>query len=131
MLDLDHFKSFNDKYGHDAGDLVLREWGRVLLEKLRKSDIACRYGGEEFVVILPDSSLSNTCQRLEQLRRLFERLEIRHGGQLLATTTLSAGIATAPDHGSSSEELLRAADEALYAAKQAGRNRVVAYEVRG
>ena len=73
MLDLDHFKRFNDTFGHDAGDLVLRESSRVLREKLRKSDIACRYGGEEFLLVLPDSSLEDTSQRLEQIRLHFEK----------------------------------------------------------
>lgn len=131
MLDLDNFKRFNDTFGHDAGDLLLRESGRVLQRNLRRSDIACRYGGEEFVLVLPDSSLADTSLRLEQIRLLFEKLEIRHDGQLLATITVSAGIAAAPEHGSSVEELLKAADAALYAAKQAGRNRVVACEGRG
>lgn len=131
MLDLDYFKRFNDAFGHDAGDLILRESGRVLLEGLRKSDIACRYGGEEFVLILPDSSLEDTGQRIEQVRRAFEELEIHHSGQRLATMTVSAGVAAAPEHGSTTEELLRAADEALYAAKQAGRNRVVSYRGQG
>jgi diguanylate cyclase (GGDEF)-like protein/PAS domain S-box-containing protein len=127
MLDLDHFKRFNDTFGHDAGDLALRESSRLLRENLRKSDIACRYGGEEFLLVLPDSALEDASQRLEQIRSRFESMEIRREGQLLATITFSAGIATAPEHGSTPEELLRAADAALYAAKQAGRNRVLAY----
>jgi diguanylate cyclase (GGDEF)-like protein len=124
MLDLDSFKRFNDTFGHDAGDLALRELGRVLREHLRKSDIACRYGGEEFLVVLPDSGLMDTRQRLEQIRLRFERTQIRQDGKLLAAITFSAGIAAAPDHGTTQEELLRAADDALYAAKQAGRNQV-------
>ena len=128
MIDLDHFKRFNDTFGHDTGDLVLREAGGLLRDNLRKSDVACRYGGEEFVLVLPDSSLADANQRLEQIRVLFEKLEIRHNGQLSATTTISAGVAAAPEHGSTMAGLLRAADEALYAAKDAGRNRVAAYE---
>jgi diguanylate cyclase (GGDEF)-like protein len=131
MLDLDHFKQFNDTFGHDAGDLVLRESSRVLRENLRKSDIACRYGGEEFLLVLPDSSLADTSLRLEQIRLQFERMEIRHDGELLAAMTFSAGIAAAPEHGSTPEELLRAADDALYAAKQAGRNQILTYQPRG
>jgi diguanylate cyclase (GGDEF)-like protein/PAS domain S-box-containing protein len=129
MLDLDYFKRFNDTYGHDAGDLVLREVGRMLREHLRRSDVACRYGGEEFVLVLPDSSLADTQQRLDQIRLLFERLETRHDGALLGSITLSAGVASAPEHGATGEELLRAADVALYAAKHAGRNAVVVYQV--
>jgi diguanylate cyclase (GGDEF)-like protein/PAS domain S-box-containing protein len=127
MLDLDHFKRFNDTFGHDAGDSLLRELGQLLREKLRKSDIACRYGGEEFVLILPDSSLENTRQRVEQIRGLIKELKIRHCDQLCGTIATSAGVAGAPEHGSSVAELLRAADNALYAAKQAGRDRVVVY----
>ena len=127
MIDLDNFKRFNDTFGHDTGDLVLRESGRLLHENLRKSDIACRYGGEEFVLVLLDSSLVNGSERLEQVRVLFEKLEIRHSGQLLATTTVSGGVAAAPEHGSTMAELLRAADDALYAAKHAGRNCVTVY----
>lgn len=131
MLDLDHFKSFNDMFGHEAGDLVLREWGRLLHERLRKSDIACRYGGEEFLLVLPDSPLDDTNHRLEQICRLLENMEIRHEGSLLGTLTVSGGIAAIPEHASSMEEVVRAADEALYAAKQGGRNRIVVYKAGG
>jgi diguanylate cyclase (GGDEF)-like protein/PAS domain S-box-containing protein len=125
MIDLDHFKQFNDTFGHDAGDLALRESSRMLRENLRKSDVACRYGGEEFLLVLPDSSLEDTSQRLEQIRLRFEAMEIRYKGLLATTMTFSAGIAAAPEHGSTSEELLKAADDALYDAKFAGRNRVL------
>ena len=128
MLDLDHFKQFNDQYGHEAGDLLMRAVGQILGVKLRKSDIACRYGGEEFALVLPDSSLEDTLQRAEEVRVTIKQLEIRHGGQLLGTVTASAGVAGAPEHGSSASELLRAADHALYLAKQAGRDRVMVYE---
>ncbi|MBM2850231.1 MAG: hypothetical protein HW418_3173, partial [Anaerolineales bacterium] len=128
MLDLDHFKRFNDTFGHGAGDALLREFGRVLRENLRKSDISCRYGGEEFVLILPDSSLADTQQRVEQIRALVRELQIRHGEQLLGTMTVSAGVAGARAYGSTAGELLRAADQAMYAAKQAGRDRVIVYQ---
>ncbi len=127
MVDLDHFKRFNDTFGHEAGDLLLREASRFLRDSLRKSDIPCRYGGEEFVLVLPDSSIGDAVERLEQTRRQFEGMEIRHNGQLLATMTFSAGVAAAPLHGSTPEDLLRSADAALYAAKHAGRNRIVAF----
>ncbi len=130
MIDLDNFKAFNDNFGHDMGDLALRESGRLLRENLRKSDIACRYGGEEFVLILPDSGLEDAGQRIEQFRALFEKLDIRYNGQILASITMSAGVAAAPEHGSTMEELIRAADEALYSAKHAGRNRIAAYQTR-
>jgi diguanylate cyclase (GGDEF)-like protein/PAS domain S-box-containing protein len=129
MLDLDHFKNFNDNFGHQAGDLLLRELGQVLREKLRKSDIACRYGGEEFVIVMPDSSLVDTCQRVEEIRVLVKKLEIRYGEQLLGTITISAGIAGTREYGGITiREFLHAADTALYAAKQAGRDRVVVYQ---
>jgi diguanylate cyclase (GGDEF)-like protein/PAS domain S-box-containing protein len=130
MLDLDHFKRFNDTFGHDAGDSLLRELGQVLREKLRKSDISCRYGGEEFVLVLPESSLADTQQRVEQIRVLVKKLQVRHGDQMLGTITVSAGIAQAGEHGSTARELVRAADTALYFAKEAGRDRVVVYEAR-
>jgi diguanylate cyclase (GGDEF)-like protein/PAS domain S-box-containing protein len=129
MLDLDHFKHFNDTFGHQAGDLLLREIGQVLREKLRKSDIACRFGGEEFVIVMPDSSVADTCQRVEEIRMLVKKLEIRYGEQLLGTVTISAGIAgTRENGGITMREFLHAADTALYAAKEAGRDRVVVYQ---
>jgi diguanylate cyclase (GGDEF)-like protein len=130
MLDLDHFKRLNDTFGHGAGDTVLREVGKVLREKVRKSDISCRYGGEEFAIVLPESSLTATVQRVEEIRMIVKGLHIRHGDQILSTTTVSAGVASAREHGSTARDLLRAADDALYAAKQAGRDRVAVYEVR-
>jgi diguanylate cyclase (GGDEF)-like protein/PAS domain S-box-containing protein len=128
VLDLDHFKRFNDTFGHDAGDLALREAARVMSMNLRKSDIACRLGGEEFALVLPDSSLAGTLQRVEQICALVKQIEIRHGGHLLGTMTLSAGIAGSPEHATTARELLRAADIALFSAKRAGREQVVLYE---
>jgi len=130
MLDLDHFKRFNDTFGHDAGDALLRDLGQVLRENVRVSDISCRYGGEEFVLVLPDSSLEDTWQRLEQLRVLVKGMEIRHGDQLLGRITVSAGIAAAHKHGWTARELLQKADTALYSAKQMGRDRVIIYPVQ-
>lgn len=124
MLDLDNFKDFNDSFGHGAGDSLLCAFGRILHAKLRKSDIACRYGGEEFVLILPDSSLADTRQRVEQIRTLVNELQLRHGEQLSGPMTVSAGIAEVRAHGETADELLQAADEALYAAKRAGRDRI-------
>jgi diguanylate cyclase (GGDEF)-like protein/PAS domain S-box-containing protein len=130
MLDLDNFKLFNDSFGHDAGDALLRQLGQTMGEKLRKSDILCRYGGDEFVFVLPDSSLADTEQRVEQIRVLVKDLQIRRGGPPLDAITISAGVAGMPEHGSTAAELLQAADQAMYAAKQAGRNRVVAYQAK-
>jgi diguanylate cyclase (GGDEF)-like protein/PAS domain S-box-containing protein len=130
MLDLDNFKPFNDTFGHDAGDALLRELAQVMRDKLRKSDICCRYGGDEFVLVLPDSSLADARRRVEQICVLVKELQIRHGGPPLDATTISAGVAGVPEHGSTAAELLQAADTAMYAAKQAGRNRVVVYEAK-
>lgn len=128
MLDLDHFKHFNDTYGHDAGDLLLRELGALLKTRLRGSDIACRYGGEEFALILPEMPLDIIRQRVEALRLGIKQLNVRHRGQSLGTVTVSVGIAMFPEHGAAGEALLRAADRALYRAKAEGRDRVVTAE---
>jgi diguanylate cyclase (GGDEF)-like protein/PAS domain S-box-containing protein len=128
MLDLDNFKPYNDALGHDAGDDRLRELAQALREKLRKSDILCRYGGDEFVLVLPDSSLADTQQRVEQIRALVKALPIRHSGPVLGPITISAGVAGTAEHGSTAAELLQAADNAMYAAKQAGGDRVIVYQ---
>jgi diguanylate cyclase (GGDEF)-like protein len=129
MLDIDGFKKFNDSFGHGPGDSLLREFSNVLREHLRKSDISCRYGGDEFVLVMPDSSIADTQQRVEQIRILLKGLQKKHlGTQSLDLITISAGIAHMPEHGTTEKELLRAADEALYSAKKAGRNRIVVYQ---
>ena len=125
MLDLDHFKRINDTYGHAAGDAVLREIGAFLKAHIRRSDIACRYGGEEFVLILPEASLEVTRLRAESLRQDAEDLKVLYNGRNLETVTLSLGVAAFPEHGSSYLPLLSAADTAMYSAKKEGRNRVV------
>lgn len=125
MIDIDHFKDFNDTYGHQAGDVVLREAGHFLQRNIRGVDIACRYGGEEFVVILPGASTEMTLQRAEQWCSAFAEINLEYRGMLLPQVTLSLGVATFPKHGASWQAALRAADEALYDAKQQGRNRVV------
>lgn len=128
MLDIDDFKHFNDDFGHGPGDAVLRELGRVLRERLRKSDIACRYGGDEFVLVLHDSSIAATQARLEQIRAFLKGLEIHYGEEVLGPITLSIGIVQTPEHDITARELLREADEAMYAAKQGGRDRIVVYQ---
>jgi diguanylate cyclase (GGDEF)-like protein/PAS domain S-box-containing protein len=125
IFDIDKFKQFNDTFGHAPGDLLLREFGRILRERLRKSDISCRFGGDEFVLVLPDSSIADTQERVEQIRRILKELQLTHvDGQPLGTITLSAGIASMPEQGVTETELLRAADEAMYRAKQAGGDRI-------
>lgn len=128
MFDGDHFKRFNDTFGHDAGDLVLKEIAQVLQSKSRKMDIACRYGGEEFMLILPDCPLEIAVQRAEQLRAAVRELELTHQGQRLSQITLSLGVACYPDHGKTGETLMRATDALLYQAKKTGRDRVVSAE---
>ena len=127
MLDIDHFKKINDTYGHDAGDLMLRELGRILRENVRKSDIACRFGGEEFVLILLDSSLESSRHLLEKINTLVKEMQIHYAEQLLGSISLSIGIIEASQHEMTADELLSAADKAMYAAKRAGRDRIVAY----
>lgn len=126
MIDVDHFKRFNDTFGHDAGDKVLRELGKLLQRSVRACDIACRYGGEEFTLILPEASLSVTLERAEQIRDSVKQLDIDYCGQSLGMLTVSIGIACFPDCGQSGEALLKAADRALYQAKQQGRDRAIA-----
>lgn len=125
MLDLDHFKSFNDTYGHDAGDTVLRETGAFLSKSVRAEDIVCRFGGEEFVVILPMANLQATHVRAERIRTKLRELAVLHQGQSLGMITASLGVAALPDHGTARGPLLEAADAALYRAKREGRDRVV------
>jgi diguanylate cyclase (GGDEF)-like protein/PAS domain S-box-containing protein len=125
MLDIDHFKQINDTLGHAAGDTLLRAIGTLLLSHTRGEDIACRYGGEEFTLILPDSSLADTWRRAEQLREAVRRMHVQHNGQPFGVVTISAGVASFPEHGAAPEALLRAADQALYQAKGEGRDRVV------
>ena len=125
MLDLDHYKRFNDTFGHAAGDTMLRALSNCLQTHIRREDIACRYGGEEFTLILPDASREVMQQRAERLREEVKRLDVQHSGQSLGSVTLSLGIAVFPEHGSTPETLLRAADTALYRAKAEGRDRVV------
>ena len=128
MLDIDGFKQFNDSFGHSPGDSLLREFGRILRERLRKSDISCRYGGDEFVLVFPDSSIADTQERVEQIRVFIKDLQIHYDGQKVGMITISAGIAQAPEHGTAESELLQAADEAMYIAKQAGGDRIAVYQ---
>jgi len=124
MIDLDHFKHFNDTFGHDAGDTVLRQVGELLMN-IGGSDIACRYGGEELTLILPAATLSETYRRAEQIREAIKNLVLEHRCELLGIITASLGIACYPTAGVTGDDLIRAADTALYRAKALGRDRVV------
>ena len=117
MIDIDKFKLLNDTYGHSAGDTVLQKFGELVSRNTRQNDVACRYGGDEFVVLMPNISINEAIRRGKQLRSLFseqlfnfENIEVR--------TTLSIGVASFPDHGKTVDALLLAADKALYSAKE-------------
>ena len=126
LLDVDNFKLVNDTYGHQAGDEVLRVFGQLLQEKARAEDIVCRYGGEEFLLVMPKMPLEIARERGAYLLKLFEETTVSFG-QLRIRATTSIGIAAVPEHSDSSEGLVRCADEALYLAKHNGRNQVVTF----
>ncbi len=124
MIDLDHFKYFNDNFGHEAGDLLLKELGDLLKSNIRAEDIACRYGGEEFTLILPEGTGVVTHQRAEFYRDAIQKLDVRFHGRPLGRITASMGVAIFPDHGRTAKAMVEAADKALYKSKRAGRDRV-------
>lgn len=126
MIDIDQFKHFNDKHGHDAGDFVLSAVARAITKSIRPSDIACRYGGEELAVVLAEADLECARERAEQLRLAIRDTNLTHLGQRLPAPTASFGIAVYPADGTKPADLLKAADQALYRAKREGRDRVCA-----
>ncbi len=123
MIDVDHFKSFNDQYGHLTGDQILRKMAQILKENIREIDIAGRYGGEEFCVLLPDTDREGAKYAAERIRQATEKSEIEAYDNTVKAT-VSIGLATFPKDGQSVDELIEKADQALYQAKQTGRNRV-------
>jgi diguanylate cyclase (GGDEF)-like protein len=125
MMDIDNFKGLNDTMGHNAGDVVLHELAAFLQKRTRGEDFACRYGGDEFVVILTETSLAAAERRAQQMRDGIKRLTVSHGDRYLAPPSVSLGVALYPEHGSTAEAVLRVADEALYSAKIQGRDRIV------
>lgn len=125
MLDLDNLKLLNDTWGHAAGDGILRELGNLLFKHIRGEDIPCRYGGDEFILILPDASLDVTRARAELICEYARLIHLQHEGQSLTPVTLSLGVAVFPEHGVTSTGILRMVDAALYRAKSEGRGRVV------
>ena len=128
MIDLDYFKRINDTFGHDAGDVVLRELGTLLRNAVRASDIACRLGGEEFMLVLPEASLEGARQKAEDIRASVKNLDLTYQDKPIGRITASLGVALFPAHAEDAESLMRAADEALYHAKGGGRDRVVVGE---
>ncbi len=125
ILDLDHFKQINDCFGHQAGDAYLKALGIFLLNRAQPEETVCRYGGEEFVLILPDTTLADAEALAAQLCQDIKNLRVEYHGQSLEAVTASAGVAGFSEHGLTNEALLHAADRALYQAKAAGRNEVV------
>jgi diguanylate cyclase (GGDEF)-like protein len=127
MIDLDHFKRINDSYGHEAGDCVLKAYAETLSHECRRGDFACRYGGEEFVVVMPNISPETAYGRAEALRNTLNALHIPYGCHSLSMT-ISMGIACYPANGLTRDAVLRAADQAMYAAKEAGRDHIRSYD---
>jgi diguanylate cyclase (GGDEF)-like protein len=123
MVDIDHFKLFNDTYGREGGDIVLKGVGSLLQKLLRVSDIVCRFGGEEFLLVLPESPLDMALKRSEDLRQKIAEHSFMIQGKSLKEITISIGISAFPEHGELGEELISAADQALFKAKSSGRNR--------
>lgn len=128
MSGIDHFKQYNDTQGHQAGDSLLQAFGEALSQVVRDEDIACRYGGEEFMLILPGASLERAVERAEQAREAITKLRVRLGGRPLPDVTASFGVACFPSQGDHWQDVLKKADAALYQAKRDGRNRTVAAE---
>src|SRR6202030_4822217 len=124
FLDLDHFKRFNDTFGHDAGDMVLQSLADLFRTFFRSTDICCRYGGEEFAIILPESSAQDAVVRADALRSEIKSLRLQYKKQSLGQLTLSVGVAAFPEHGSTSVALLKIADQCLYESKSRGRDAV-------
>ena len=129
IIDIDKFKKVNDTYGHGTGDAVLNTFGKYLMENVRYEDVACRIGGEEFMVIIPETSLEVAQHRSEEIRKEFHKMKFLYDKKILDNLSLSIGVAAYPAHGDSAEDIFRCADRALYLAKAGGRNRVIAAEV--
>jgi diguanylate cyclase (GGDEF)-like protein/PAS domain S-box-containing protein len=127
MIDVDFFKDFNDSYGHKCGDFVLQDFAAFLTDNSRQGDIVCRYGGEEFVILMPNATQHDAYERAEAWRRNYTAKVIQYDGKSL-NMSFSAGVASFPSHGESGEAILQAADHALYHSKHKGRNKVTLYK---
>lgn len=130
MADIDNFKSFNDQHGHHAGDLILKALAEIFTSYSRAEDVVCRYGGEEFLILMPGADLDTTSRRAEDWRRAFEQAKIKYEGKTLSST-LSLGVAVYPLQGRTSDEILKQADNALSISKRQGKNRVSLSSTRG
>jgi diguanylate cyclase (GGDEF)-like protein len=129
MIDVDSLKSINDRYGHGAGDVLLREIGAFLKLQTRTEDIPCRYGGDEFIIVLNESNIEGAYQRAQELQRGINELEFHYLDVVLDNNQVSIGVACYPEHGDSVNRLLNCADTALYQAKNHGRNQVYLSEI--
>lgn len=125
LIDIDHFKRFNDTYGHAAGDYVLQAVGGLLQHHVRQMDLVCRYGGEEMLILLPECGLGQAGEIAESIREKLAAMPLSYEGRDLGTVTASLGVACYPHHGATGNETIKTADQCLYQAKNNGRNRVV------
>jgi diguanylate cyclase (GGDEF)-like protein len=125
MIDIDHFKEFNDTWGHEAGDAVLRELAGLFQRELRSEDIACRYGGEEFLLVLPEADAEAAQKSADRLLNSARSMQVSHYGNVLKSLTLSIGVACYPQHATTLDGLVHTADSALYRAKENGRDQSV------
>ncbi|MEB3161528.1 MAG: diguanylate cyclase [Synechocystis sp.] len=125
LIDIDHFKRFNDTYGHAAGDYVLQRVSHLLQNHVRRMDLVCRYGGEEMLILLPECGLEHAGEVAETIRTALSAMQIAYEGADLGTVTASLGVACYPHHGGTGNETINTADQCLYQAKQNGRNQVV------
>jgi len=123
-IDVDHFKRFNDNHGHDAGDMVLRAVGSTLEKECDGDELPCRIGGEEFMLLLPDTDTARAQKRAERIRQAIEKISVRYGEKNLPKITISVGLSVYPDHGAIPQDLMKTADDALYTSKANGRNQV-------
>ena len=130
MIDIDHFKDVNDTHGHGAGDLVLRALADRVTKQSRQGDFVCRFGGEEFVLVMPNIGIEIAKERALELHRIIEELSVLYG-RFNLSITVSMGLACYPEHGDTKEDLMRAADKALYTAKREGRNQISVYSEQG